>query len=127
MLLQSELQEEMGGFFNCLFPWRDELTDDIDLPDCLFLGAIPQQDARWSWPGEVVDVAAYHRIGCGPGAESWDGHQARVGAVLDEQPRYPGLESLAPFGHGEERVRDAKGRLSDDGGVPLVCLRISRK
>ena len=42
MLRLSELQEKMSRFFSRLFPCRDELTYDIDLPDCRFLGAIPQ-------------------------------------------------------------------------------------
>ena len=38
-----------------------------------------------------------------------------------------GLEPLAPLRHGQERVGDAERRLGDDGGVPLVGLRVARE
>lgn len=48
-----------------------------------------------------------------------------VAPLRRHRPR--GLELLVAPGHGQERVRDVEGRLGDDGGVPLVGLRVARE
>jgi hypothetical protein len=50
-LLVRELHEKMRRFFRALFSCLEEDAEDIDVPDCLFLGATPQYDARWPLSG----------------------------------------------------------------------------
>lgn len=52
LLLTRELHEETSRFLSLLLPCLDAHTDDTDVPDCLFPGAIPQHDAGWSWSGK---------------------------------------------------------------------------
>lgn len=53
MLLPArELHEKISRFLSLLLPCLDALTDDMEVPDCLFLGAKPQYEARWSWSGK---------------------------------------------------------------------------
>ena len=42
----------MSRFLSLLLPCLDALTDDIEVPDRRFLGAMPQQEARWWWSGK---------------------------------------------------------------------------
>ena len=41
-LLISELHENTSRFFSLLFPRRDAVTDDTEVPDRLLRGASPQ-------------------------------------------------------------------------------------
>jgi hypothetical protein len=41
-LLTRELHEKMSRFFSLLFPWRDAVADEMEVPDCLLRGASPQ-------------------------------------------------------------------------------------
>ena len=52
LLLARELHEKMNRLLSLLLPCLDALTDDMEVPDCLFLGATPQYEARWSWSGK---------------------------------------------------------------------------
>ena len=52
LLLARELHEKIGRFLSLLLPCLDALTDDMEVPDCLFLGATPQHEARWLWSGK---------------------------------------------------------------------------
>ena len=46
------MHEKISRFFSLLLPCLDAPTDDSEVPDCRFLGATPQYDARWSWSGK---------------------------------------------------------------------------
>lgn len=52
LLLARELHEKISRFLSLLLPCLDALTDDMEVPDRLFLGATPQYEAGWSWSGK---------------------------------------------------------------------------
>ena len=42
----------MSRFFSLLLLCLDAQTDDMEMPDWRFFGAMPQYEARWSWSGK---------------------------------------------------------------------------
>ena len=52
LLLTRLLHENMSRFFSLLLPCLDARTDDMEVPDRRFFGAMPQYEARWSWSGK---------------------------------------------------------------------------
>ena len=40
-----QLHENMSRFFSLLFPWRDAVTEEIEVPDWRLRGARPRYDA----------------------------------------------------------------------------------
>ena len=43
-----QLHENMSRFFSLLLPWRDAVTEEIEVPDWRLRGAKPQYDASLS-------------------------------------------------------------------------------
>lgn len=48
-LIERQLHENMSRFFSLLLPWRDAVTEEIEVPDWRLRGARPQYDASPSW------------------------------------------------------------------------------
>lgn len=46
------MHENMSRFFSLLLPWRDAVTEEIEVPDWRLRGARPQYDASLSWLGK---------------------------------------------------------------------------
>lgn len=44
-LIERQLHENMSRFFSLLLPWRDVVTEEIEVPDWRLRGARPQYDA----------------------------------------------------------------------------------
>lgn len=75
-----------------MLPCLDALADDREVPDCLFLGAIPQYDARWSRSGKSEMSTEMTSSDAVRGADAGDGEQAGAGGPVGEQGRDLGVE-----------------------------------